>query len=153
MIAAKAGASALGLVVGLLAEALAAAVSSAGLAARGVHIALSAGDFAQRLAGGAAAAALWAVIGTGVGAIIRNQVGAVVGLCVSLLLIETTLIRNFASVAKLALGASAGSLAGAIQAQGATNLLAPTFGALLLAAYGAAATIAGAIAITRRDVT
>lgn len=154
VIAAKAGASALGgLVLGLLAQALAAAVSSAGLAARGVHIALSAGDFAQLLAGGAAAAGLWAVIGTGVGAIIRNQVGAVVGLCVWLLLIETTLIQNFASVAKLAPGASAGAVAGAIQAQGATNLLAPTLGALLLAAYGAAATIAGAIAITRRDVT
>jgi ABC-type transport system involved in multi-copper enzyme maturation permease subunit len=154
VIAAKAAASAFGgLVLGLLAEGLAAGVSSAGLAARGVHVALSAGDFAQLLAGGAVAAALWAAIGTGIGAIVRNQVGTVVGLCVWLLLIETTLIQNFSSVAKLAPGASAGALAGAIQAQGATSLLAPTLGALLLVAYAAAATAAGSIAITRRDVT
>jgi ABC-type transport system involved in multi-copper enzyme maturation permease subunit len=154
VIAAKAAASALGgLALGLLAEALTAAVSSAGLAARGIHIALSTGDFAQLLAGGAAAAALWAAIGTGVGAIVRNQVGAVVGLCVWLLLLETSLIGAAPSAAKYAPGASAGALAGAIQTQSATNLLAPALGALLLLAYAAAATAAGSITTTRRDVS
>jgi ABC-2 type transport system permease protein len=154
VIAAKAATSALGgLALGLLAETLAAVVTSAGLAVRGVHVALSTGDFAQLLAGGAVAAALWAAIGTGVGAIVRNQVGTVVGLCVWLLLIETTLIQNVPSVAKVAPGASAGALAGAIQAQGATKLLAPALGALLLVAYATAAIAAGSIAITRRDVT
>jgi hypothetical protein len=61
------------------------------------------GDFAQMIAGGAAAAALWAALGTGVGAIVRSQVGAVVGLCVWLLLIETVL----AAYAALAVGAGA----------------------------------------------
>jgi ABC-type transport system involved in multi-copper enzyme maturation permease subunit len=154
VIAAKAVASALGgLVLGLLAEALAAGVSSAGLAGRGIHIALNAGDFAQLLAGGAAAAGLWAAIGTGIGAIVRNQVGTVVGLCVWLLLLETSLIGTIPSVAKFAPGASAGALAGAIQAQGATNLLAPALGALLLVAYAAAATAAGSMTTVRRDVT
>jgi hypothetical protein len=154
VIAAKVTASALGgLALGLLAEALAAGVSSAGLAARGVHIALSAGDFAQLLAGGAVAAALWAAIGTGVGAIVRNQVGTVVGLCVWLLLIETTLIQDAPSAAKFAPGASAGALAGVIQAQSATSLLAPALGALLLLVYATAATAAGSIATARRDVT
>jgi ABC-type transport system involved in multi-copper enzyme maturation permease subunit len=154
VIAAKAAASALGgLALGLLAEALTAGVSSAGLAARGIHVALGAGDFAQLLAGGAAAAALWAAIGTGVGAIVRNQVGTVVGLCVWLLLLETSLIGAVPSAAKFAPGASAGALAGAIQNQGATNLLAPALGALLLLAYAAAAGAAGSLITTRRDVT
>ena len=154
VIGAKLAASALGgLALGLLAEALTAAVTSAGLAARGIHIAVSAGDIAQLLAGGAAAAALWAAIGVGVGAIVRSQVGATVGLCVWLLLMETALIGAVPSAAKYAPGASAGALAGAIQPQSAANLLAPALGALLLVAYAAIASVAGSITATRRDVT
>jgi ABC-type transport system involved in multi-copper enzyme maturation permease subunit len=153
VIAAKVAASALaGVLVGLLAEALTAGVTSAGLAARDVDVAFSAGDFAQLLAGGAAAAALWAALGTGIGALVRNQVGAVVGLCVWLLLFETILVGNVPSAAKFSPGAGAGAIAGAIQTQDATDLLAPALGALLLAAYAAAAGAAGLIATARRDV-
>jgi ABC-2 type transport system permease protein len=153
VVAAKVAAGALaGVVVGLLAEALTAAVTSAGLAARGLDVALSAGDLAQLLAGGAAAAALFAAIGVGVGALVRNQVGAVVGLCVWLLLVETILVGDVPSAAKFSPGASAGAIAGAIQTQDAADLLAPALGALLLAAYAAAATVAGLITTERRDV-
>jgi ABC-type transport system involved in multi-copper enzyme maturation permease subunit len=153
VIIAKVGASALsGLAIGLLAEALTAGLESAGLATRSIHIELSVGDYLQLLAGGALAAALWGAIGVGVGAIIRNQVGAVVGLCVWLLLIETTLIGNVPAAGKFVPGASAGALAGAIQTQSASKLLAPALGALLLAIYAAAATAAGLITTERRDV-
>jgi ABC-type transport system involved in multi-copper enzyme maturation permease subunit len=153
VIAAKVAAGALaGVVVGLLAEALTAAVTSAGLAARGIDVALSAGDLAQLLAGGAAAAAMFAAIGVGVGALVRNQVGAVVGLCVWLLLLETILVGNVPSAAKFSPGASAGAIAGAIQTQDAADLLAPALGTLLLAVYAAAATAAGLITTERRDV-
>ncbi|MHB1837519.1 MAG: ABC transporter permease, partial [Solirubrobacteraceae bacterium] len=112
-IAAKLTAGALtGVAVGLLAEGLTAAIEAAGLAARGIHIQLSAGDYLQLLAGGAAAGALFAAIGLGVGAIVRQQVGAVVGLCVWLLLIETALIGNIPSAGKYAPGAAAGAIAG-----------------------------------------
>ena len=118
MIAAKLTAGALtGVAVGLLAEGLTAAIEAAGLAARGIHIQLTAGDYAQLLAGGAAAGALFAAIGLGIGAIVRQQVGAVVGLCVWLLLIETTLIGNIPSAGKYAPGAAAGAIAGAVQTQ------------------------------------
>jgi ABC-2 type transport system permease protein len=153
VIAAKVAAGALaGVVVGGVAEALTTAVTSAGLAARGVDVALSAGDVAQLLAGGAAAAALFAAIGTGVGALVRNQVGTVVGLCVWLLLVETILVGNAPSAAKFSPGASAGAIAGAIQTQDAADLLAPALGALLLAAYAAAATAVALVATERRDV-
>jgi ABC-2 type transport system permease protein len=153
VITAKVAASALaGVALGLLAEALTAGIESAGLAVRGIHIALSAGDYAQLLAGGAAAAALWGAIGVGVGALVRNQVGALIGLCVWLLLIETTLIGNVPSAGKFAPGASAGALAGAIQTQTAAKLVAPALGVLLLAAYATLAVGAGALATTRRDV-
>lgn len=153
VIVAKTAASALaGLAIGLLAEALTAALESAGLATRGIHIALTAGDYVQLVTGGALAAALWGAIGVGAGAVVRNQVGAVVGLCVWLLLIETTLIGNVPSAGKFAPGALAGALAGAIQTQSASKLIAPVLGAPLLAALAAAATTAGLIITERRDI-
>lgn len=141
-----------GVMVGLLAEGLVAGIASTGLAIRGIHITLSAGDFAEMMAGGGAAAALWAAIGTGVGAIVRNQPGAVVGLCVWVLLLETVLIGDVPSAAKYTPGAAAGALAGLIQNAPADTLLAPGLGALLLAGYALAAGGAGALAIARRDI-
>jgi ABC-type transport system involved in multi-copper enzyme maturation permease subunit len=153
VITAKVAASALaGLAIGLLAEALTAALESAGLATRGIHIALSAGDYVQLLAGGAFAAAMWGAIGVGVGAVVRNQVGAVVGLCVWLLLIETTLIGNVPGAGRFVPGAGAGALAGAIQTQSASKLLTPALGAMLLAGYLAAAIAGGLITTERRDI-
>ena len=153
VIAAKVVAGALaGIGVGLLAEALTAAVEAAGLAARGIPIEIGGGDYAQLLAGGALAAALFASIGVGVGAIVRNQVAAVVGLCVWLLFIEPILLGDVPSAGKFAPGASAGAIAGAIQTQIADTLVAPAVGVLLLAAYAAIAGAAGSIATERRDV-
>ena len=139
--------------IGVLAQALTALVETAGLAARGVDIELDAGDYAQLLAGGAIAAALFGAIGVGIGAIVRNQVAAVVGLCVWLLFIEPILLGDLPNAGKFAPGASAGALAGAIQTQIASDLVAPALGALLLIAYAAAASAAGAMATIRRDVT
>jgi ABC-2 type transport system permease protein len=154
VMAAKVAASALaGLAVGLIAEALTAGVDAAGLEARGIRIELGAGDYAQLLAGGSLAAAMFAAIGVGVGAVVRNQVAAVVGLCVWLLFIESLLLGDVPGAAKFAPGASAGAIAGATQMQIAENLVAPALGVLLLAAYAALASAAGSVATTRRDVS
>jgi ABC-2 type transport system permease protein len=153
VVAAKAGASAVtGLGVGLLAAGLVAAVGAVGMAIRGISITLTAGDFAQLLAGGAAAAALWAVLGTGIGTLVRGQIGAVGGLCVWLLLIENILIGNVPSAAKYAPGASAGALAGMMPNAGTAKLLAPAAGALLLVGYAAVASVLGLGGIERRDI-
>jgi ABC-2 type transport system permease protein len=153
VIAAKLAAGALtGLGVGLLAEGLTAAIEAAGLAAREIHIHLSAGDYLQLLGGGAVAGALFAAIGVGVGAVVRQQVGAVAGLCVWLLLIETTLIGNVPTAGKYAPGAAAGAIAGAIQTQSASKLVTPALGVLLLAAYAAIAAGSATLTTTRRDV-
>lgn len=153
VVAAKAVAAAIvGLVIGAIAAGLVAAVGSAGLALRGIPVTLNAGDFAQMLIGGAAGAALWAILGTGLGTIVRGQVATVVGLCVWLLLIESILIGNLPSVGKLAPGASGGALAGLMPNAGTTTLLAPIFGALLLLGYSALSATAGLVAIERRDI-
>lgn len=153
VITAKVAASAIaGAAFGLVAEVIAAGVGSATLAGRGVHLAPTGADFVQLLAGGAAAAALWAVIGVGVGAVVRNQVGAVVGLVVWQLFVEMTLIGSLPSAGKFAPGASAGAIAGAILEQTSTYLLVPVLGALLIVGYAAATTAVGLITAARRDV-
>src|SRR4051812_42961825 len=138
--------------VGLLAEALTAAAEAAGLVARGVDVQLAAGDYARLLAGGALAGALFAAIGVGVGAMIRGQVPALVGLCMWLLFVEPLLLADVPDAAKYAPEATAGAVAGAIQSQIADSLIAPALGVVLLTAYAALAAGAGALLIARRDV-
>jgi ABC-2 type transport system permease protein len=142
----------LGVGIGLLAEGLTVAVEVTGLAIRGIPIQLGAGDYLQLLAGGAAAAGLFAAIGVGIGALVRQQVGAVVGLCIWFLLIETTLVGNVPAAGKFAPGAAAGAVAGAIQTQSASKLVAPAVGVLLLVLYAAAVATAGTVLTNRRDV-
>ena len=138
--------------VGLLAAALTAGTEAAGLAARGVPVALGAGDYARLLGGGALASALLAAIGVGVGAAARNQVATVVALCVWMLLLEPLLLGDVPSVAKFAPEASAGAITGAIQSQPAGALAAPGLGVALLISYAAVAGLLGAVALDRRDI-
>jgi ABC-2 type transport system permease protein len=153
VLAAKVAASGLaGIGIGLLAQVLAAVVEAAGLAMRGVDLRLGAGDYAQFLAGGAAAGAFLAAIGVGVGAAVRNQVAAVASLCLWLLFLEPLVLGNVPAVGKYAPEASAGALAGAIQTQVADRLVTPAAGIALLAAYAALAGLTGSVLIGRRDV-
>lgn len=142
----------IGAAAGLLAQTLNAGAEAAGLALRGIEIRLGAGDYAQLLAGGALAGALFGALGVGVGALLRNQVTAVATLCVWLLLLEPLLLGDLPGVAKYAPEASAGAITGAIQSQLADALVAPALGVVLLAIYAAIATVASALALNRRDV-
>jgi ABC-type transport system involved in multi-copper enzyme maturation permease subunit len=137
-----------GLAVGAVAEGLVAAIAAVAFAARGIPIRIDGGDFAQMMAGGAAAAALWGALGTGLGALVKSQVGVVIGL----LLIENILIGNVPSVGRFAPAASAGALAGMTPDAGSVSLLAPAVGALLIVAYTALAGSAALAAVARRDV-
>lgn len=153
VLAAKAAAAAIaGLMIGALAAGFVAVVGSVGFALRGIPVALGSGDFAQLIGGGAVAAGLWAVLGTGLGAFVRGQVGTVIGLCVWLLLIETILIGNVPSAGKYAPGASGAALAGLMPNAQTATLVAPLVGALLLVGYSAVTVGVGLTAIERRDI-
>jgi hypothetical protein len=67
-------------------------------------------------------------------------------------LIETTLIGNLPSAGKFAPGAAAGAIAGAIQTQSTSDLVAPGIGVLLLVLYAAIASFGGTVLTNRRDV-
>jgi ABC-2 type transport system permease protein len=107
---------------------------------------LTGGDFLQPLAGGAAAAALWAAIGVGVGALVRNQVGAVVGLCVWMFLVESVSEGFVPDAARLFPGGVGLALAGN------SDELSAAVGALLLVLYAAAVSAAGWLETLRRDI-
>jgi hypothetical protein len=136
-----------GLLFGLIATGLSAAVGVALLSARGLTIHLHGGDYAQLIAGGAAAAALWAAIGLGVGAILRNQVAAIVAIFVWVQIVENLLVDSVPSVSRFMPGA----LGQAITGQRTGTLHTPALGALLLALYAAGAVTVGTLATTRRD--
>ena len=136
---------------GFAAGAVTAGVSTVALQARGITIHLDAGDYILPLVGGAAAAALWAAIGVGVGAVVRHQAATLVGLCAWLLFVETLLLRDLTNldVGRFLPGAAAAALSGQMPE---TPLLAPTAALVLLLLYAAAAILAGRVATNRRDV-
>ena len=107
------------------------------------------------VAGGAVLAGLYAVLGVGLGALIRNQVGAIVGALVYLLVLEGLigLIPGLDDVVpKYGLGGTSQALRGGeIGAPG--DYLAMLPGGLLLAGYVAVIVIAGVLLMDRRDVT
>ena len=136
---------------GLAASALAAGVGTAALAARGLDVALDGGDYALLVAGGTAASALWAAIGVGLGALVRNQVPTLIGICAWLLFVEGLLVGDVADIAEVGRFAP-GALGEAMSGQDPGTLLSPAVAAALLALYAAAAAVTGSLATTRRDV-
>lgn len=151
VIAAKAAASiVLGTGFGLAAAALTAGIGTAVLRNRGIDVQLDAGDYALLLAGGAAATALSAAIGVGIGAIVRNQVPALVGITTWLLFFENLLIGDVAGLGGFG-PLLPGAAARAISGQNPDVLLAPGVALVVLALYAAAAALAGSLITSRRD--
>jgi ABC-2 type transport system permease protein len=135
-----------GIVFGLLAEALMAGAAAVGFAARGIENQLTGGDYLQLLAGGASAAALWAAAGVGIGALVRNQVGVVVGICAWMFIVESVSEGFVPGAARLMPGGAGNALAGN------TDDLSVAVAALLLVLYAAASFAGGWLTTLRRDV-
>jgi len=152
VIAAKVLASVLiGAGFGLVAGTVAAAAGAAALRTRGIDVRLDSGDYVLLVAGSMAAAALWAAIGVGVGAIVRHQVPTVAGICAWLLFVEGLLAGDLVGLGDV-FKFLPGSAATAISGQEPETLLAPAVALGLLAVYAAAAAVAGAFATSHRDV-
>jgi ABC-2 type transport system permease protein len=138
-----------GFAVGVISAGAAAGVGGAALASRGLALQLGAGDYAKLILGGGAAAAMLALIGLGVGAVIRAQVPTIVTLFAWLLFVEVLIEGDLPSLNRFFPGALAKALAGQ---QTSGTLRTPAVAALLLALYAALAVAAGRTAMIRRDV-
>ena len=150
VLAAKAIASLLaGIAFGLVGLALGFGIGALALHARGIPFALSTGQAALLIGGGLAAVALWGGIGVAVGAIVRSQVGAIVGLLVWGLIVDSLLFAFVPSVGRYSPNRAESALEGLT----AKHLLPAAAGGAVLLAWAAALTIAGIVATARRDVT
>ena len=139
----------LGAVIGIAAQAVMFAIAIPLLAAKGVPLVITTDDVLAA-AGLTAACAVWAVIGVGVGAIVRHQVAAIVGGVIWILVIEN-IGAGFLGRAGEFLPGRAGL--GVSLASAAGDLLPAFAAAAVLAGYVAVIALIAAITLGRRDVT
>ena len=144
-----------GLVFGGLAFAGAAAIVLSILSYRGIGSGLDGGDAAAIVAGGTVATALFAALGVGIGAIVRNQVGAIVAALCLLYAVEpllTFLPGVGHAVQRFGLGGLSSGASGTSGFQSDAHLLGQAPAAVVLAAYALVLFVAGAALLRRRDV-
>jgi len=142
---------AIGVGFGLAAGTIGAVAGTAALKARGIDLLLDGSNDALLIAGASAAGGLWAAIGVGIGAIVRNQVPTLIGICAWLLFVEGVLAGDVGVLGDIG-RLLPGSAASAISGQDPGTLLAPEVGLAVLALYAFALALAGAVTISRRDV-
>jgi ABC-2 type transport system permease protein len=141
----------IGAAFGLVGGTVAVVVGSLALDGRGIDVLLDGGDAVRVVVGATGAAALWAAVGVGIGALVRNQVPALVGICAWLLFVEGLLADatgGLGEVGRFLPGAAAAAIGG----QAPERSLAPAAALALLASYAAITALAGAVAISHRDV-
>jgi ABC-2 type transport system permease protein len=154
---AKLGAGlAIGLALGLAATGLTAAIAAVILNARGIATGLTGSQVTKMIVGGTSATALYAALGVGVGALLRNQVGAIVGTLVYLFVLENLLqivkpLRD--PLAKYGFGGVGLGLTGTGEAGADHPPLGQVSAGLVLAGYCAIFLLAGIAMMKRRDIT
>jgi len=150
VIAAKVVASMLaGLVFGVIAEAIALVVGYVTLDARGIPFVLDAHDLVRFVPGTVAGVVLWGGIGVGVGAVVRNQVGAVIGLLAWGFIVENLLFAFVPSIGRFTPGEAQNALMGLTT----RHLLAQAAGGGVLVAWTVAVAALAVAATARRDVS
>jgi ABC-2 type transport system permease protein len=140
-----------GIALTLTILAFTAAVAAGWLAAKGITPSLPPAGALGRMVGVALlGSALCGLVGVGVAALVRNQVAALVGVAVWVLVVEGLLLSllNAPSLGKWLPSAAAA----AITSPGGVHL-SRWGGTLLLAAYGLAFALAGTRLVVRRDIT
>jgi len=139
-----------GIAVAVLTLAVTMAVALPWLSAKGLAVSALDGDLGRVLAGTLLAAGLCGLLGVGVGALVRNQVAALVGVLVWVVVVEGLLLNllNAPSLGKWLPSA----VAAALTNPGGDHL-SRWAAALLFAAYGLAFALTGTRFVVRRDIT
>ena len=109
------------------------------------------GDNLQVIAGAAVAVVLYTVIGVGVGALFRNQVGAIVGALVYLFVIEN-IIGGLSAISGVYKWLPGGARAALTATTDGPDLFNQWQGGLLLVAYALVFSVVGTLLAVRRDV-
>jgi ABC-2 type transport system permease protein len=145
----------MGLVLGLLATGFVALAVSLISSARGYDDGSTGSEVLKMVVGGTLAGGLYGALGLGLGAIVRNQVGGIIGGLVFIFVVEP-LLRLIPTVGdwigEYGLGGTTGSLS-ATNARDADHVLAQVPGGLLLLGYAVVLVVVGIVLTNRRDVT
>jgi hypothetical protein len=137
-----------GALFGIVGGGLGLGIGYACLAGRSIDFALDGRQIALLLLSTAAGAALWGGIGIGVGAVVRNQVGAIISLLAWGFIAENLIFGFLPGLGRF----------GPVHAQDALvefttkHLLGPAPGGLVLVAWAAALCVIGTTLAIRRDV-
>ena len=149
VLAAKLAVAALaGLVFAVACEAVSFGAGLIVLGVRNVDVALTIGDALALVAGAFACAPLSAMLGVAVGALIRNQTGAIVAVAAYALMVDAALFAAAPSVGRYLPGKAGDALAG----RPVDDLLAPGAGAAVLASWVLAFVLAAVVRTERSDV-
>jgi ABC-2 type transport system permease protein len=139
----------MGVLFGLAAIGLSFGIGYAILAGRDIPLALSTTDVVWLVLGTPVLTAAWAALGVGLGAIVRNQVFAVIGLILWAMIIDNLLRSLVPSIG----GYTPSGASAAIIADPTDYVLSAGAGGVLLLGYVAVVIAAGALLVGRRDVT
>jgi ABC-2 type transport system permease protein len=137
-----------GIVFGVLGEAIGWAIGYAILDARGITIVLSSSDVLLLTLGGLAGVALWGAIGTALGTIIHNQVGAIITLLAWGFVINSLLFGLVPSVGRYMPTHASDALMG-LKTQ---HLLPPGVGGIILIAWTIVLALIGIGLTSQRDI-
>ncbi len=137
-----------GLVFGVVGVGVGLAVGSVILSGRDISAVLSGGELALLAGGQLAAIALWGAIGVGLGMIVRNQVGSVIGLLAWAFVVDNLLFGLAPSVGKFMPTQAQDALIGITT----KHLLPPAAGGAVLLAWAVLLAAVGLTLAARRDV-
>jgi hypothetical protein len=138
-----------GIGFGIVGEAIGWAIGYAILSGRGITFALNGGQTAQLVLGAPASIALWGAMGSGLGTILRNQVGGVITLLAWGFVVNPLLFGLVPSVGRFGPSYAEDSLVGLTT----NHLLPPAAGGVVLVAWTALLAAVGLAITARRDVT
>lgn len=137
-----------GVAFGVVGEAINWAVGYAVLEGRGITVVLNSDDILLLTLGGLAGTALWGTIGAGLGAIIHNQVGAIIALLAWGLVVDNLLFGLAPWVGRFMPTNASDALMGLRE----HHLLAPGAGAVILIAWAGALAVIGITLSVRQDI-
>ena len=147
---------ALGLLVALIASVLALAITVPWLSGRGDSLSslgLGTAEIAGIVAGCAAYTSIAAMLGVGVGALLRSQVAAVVAVLGFLFVLDPVLAALIDGYGRFGLSGLAVALGGGTGEDAGFSVLSPLLAALVFGAYAAIAVAAASLITERRDVS
>jgi ABC-2 type transport system permease protein len=149
VLAAKVAASLIaGFVFAVIGEILSVGVGGVILHERSISGALTHHDYSLLTIGTLIGTALWGAIGVGLGMIVRNQVGAIIGILAWGFVIQNLLFGLAPSVGRWTPDSAQNGMMGMTD----SHLLDPAPGAAVLIGWTIAICIAGAVMAARRDV-